>query len=88
MLGLYGSGSAGYMISVRSSGETSSEYEPCGLTVQMWRRQWAYLYMDCTARESLDTNFSVACDPSKQEPPFYHKRCNNFFSLNIQDPLI
>jgi hypothetical protein len=27
-------------------------------------------YMDCTARESLDTNFSVACDPSKQEPPF------------------
>ncbi len=40
------------------------------LWVQMRRRQGAYRYIDCTARDSLGTNFLEACAPSKQTPPF------------------
>ncbi len=30
----------------------------------------AFRYMGCAARENLDTNFLVACAPSKQTRPF------------------
>jgi hypothetical protein len=30
------------------------------------RRLGAYIYMECTASESMGTNFLVACAPSKQ----------------------
>ncbi len=33
------------------------------LSVQMWRRQGAYLYMDCTTRESLGTGFLQFIEP-------------------------
>ncbi len=42
------------------------------LSLEVWRRQGAYLYMDCTARESLVTNFLVASTPLKL---YLYKHC-------------
>jgi hypothetical protein len=59
------------------------------LSVQMRRRQGAYLYMDGTASESLDTKFFVVCTPSQQRLHFVtlNSETGFFLSLRSRDPL-